>query len=111
MLLQRASGDVQRLITGGMALGIMENIRIPEEKTVLNKGDFLVFYTDGITEAFSPREEMYGEERLHVVLQAFSKRGIQHAQGVLDAIDQSVDSFIEDEVPSDDVTLIALMRG
>ncbi|MFZ6027872.1 MAG: SpoIIE family protein phosphatase [Chloroflexota bacterium] len=110
LLLQRASGEVQRLITGGMALGIVENVRIPEEKTVLNRGDFLVFYTDGITEAFSPRDEMYGEERLHLVLRTSRESGVQHTQDILDTIDQSVDRFIEDEVPSDDVTMIALMR-
>jgi serine phosphatase RsbU (regulator of sigma subunit)/anti-sigma regulatory factor (Ser/Thr protein kinase) len=110
LLLQRASGEVQRLNMGGMALGIMEKIHIPEWSTVLQPGDFLVFYTDGITEAFSPSEEMYGEERLHVVLRTTCDLSIVHAQDVLDTIDLSVDDFTKDEFPSDDVTMIAVLR-
>jgi serine phosphatase RsbU (regulator of sigma subunit)/anti-sigma regulatory factor (Ser/Thr protein kinase) len=110
LLLQRADGGVQRLFTGGMALGVMENIHIPEQRTVLEKGDFLVFYTDGITESFSPKDEMYGEERLHRLLRTTCKLGVVHAQDVLNTIDLSVDDFTNDEFPSDDVTMIALLR-
>jgi serine phosphatase RsbU (regulator of sigma subunit)/anti-sigma regulatory factor (Ser/Thr protein kinase) len=111
LLLQSANGEVQRLLTGGMALGIMENIHIPERSIILEPGDFLVFYTDGITEAFSPSNEMYGEDRLHMLLRATHNRGDIHAKDVLDTIDISVDSFTHAEDPSDDVTMIAVLRG
>jgi sigma-B regulation protein RsbU (phosphoserine phosphatase) len=111
LLLAHATGEIQRLLTGGMALGIMEDIVIPGRSTVLEQGDFLLFYTDGITEAFSPNDEMYGEDRLHVLLRTTCNGGIVHAQDVLDAIDISVDTFTHDEDPSDDVTMIAVLRG
>lgn len=111
LLVKQADGCVQRFLTGGMALGIVDDVQIPERSTDLQPGDFLVFYTDGVTESFSPKEEMYGEDRLHLVLQEVYEKGICHSKDVLKAIEHSVDSFTEDEFPSDDITMIALLRS
>jgi sigma-B regulation protein RsbU (phosphoserine phosphatase) len=67
----------------------------------------VVFYTDGITEAFSPEDEIYGEERLRATIHA---NGDSSAEAMLEAIDVSVGVYVGDRPPSDDITLMVLRR-
>jgi sigma-B regulation protein RsbU (phosphoserine phosphatase) len=64
-------------------------------------------YTDGVTEAFSPQGDLFGEEYLREVLQANAGRS---AQGMLEAIEESVVAFVGDTHLSDDLTLMVLRR-
>jgi sigma-B regulation protein RsbU (phosphoserine phosphatase) len=98
---------LERLSRGGMALGVLQGIRYEEYFVELGPGDFLVFYTDGITEAFSAEGQMFGEERLRAAIQA-ADAGT--AQAMLDAIDAAVADFTRDSSPSDDMTLMVLHR-
>lgn len=67
----------------------------------------MIFYTDGITEAFSSENDIYGEERLRMTVRA---TGGSSAQAMLKAIDDSVATFVGDRRPSDDITLMVLRR-
>jgi GAF domain-containing protein len=107
LLLRSHSRELEQLKKGGMALGVLEGVRLNEHIISLSPGDSLIFYTDGITEAFSVEEQIYGEERLQATIQAADG---DSAQTMLDAIDDSVDTFIGDAVPSDDRTLMVLRR-
>ncbi len=106
---QAAEGEplsaVEALPRCGMALGIEEGTRIREERLSLGVGDLLILYTDGVTESFSPEGEMYGEERLHLVVHAADTSS---ANAMLEAIDDSVNAFSASEYPSDDLTLMVL---
>ena len=108
-LLWRARGrELERLDQGGMALGVMEGERLEDYAVRLEPGDHLVLYTDGVSEAFSPQGDMYGEERLREAIQAAAAGS---AQSMLDAIGSSVVAFTGDVAPSDDRTLVVLRRG
>jgi len=107
LLLRSRTRKLERFRKGGIALGVLEGIELEEHVVSLEPGDSLVFYTDGITEAFSLEGESYGEERLRAAIQAAAGRS---AQALLDAIDDSVDAFIGDAIPSDDRTLMVLHR-
>jgi serine phosphatase RsbU (regulator of sigma subunit) len=107
LLLRSRTRELEQLEKGGMALGVLEGVRITEHSVSLEPGDSLVFYTDGITEAFSPDDEQYGEERLRAVIHS---TGDACAQATLDSIDAAVDAFIADATPSDDRTLMVLRR-
>lgn len=96
------------LDTGGMALGVLEGLQFEEHAVSLKPGDCLVFYTDGITEAFSPQDDIYGEGRLRAAIQAADGSS---AQAILDAIDASVAAFTGGAPPSDDQTLMVLQRA
>ncbi len=109
-LLWRATSEseaIETLEKGGMALGVMEGVRVTEHTVSLEAGDCLVFYTDGISEAFSPEGEMYGKARLRETVRSACK---DSAQSLLEAIDQSAADFIGDGAPSDDRTLMVLCR-
>jgi len=105
--LQSATQELECLEGGGMALGVSEGLQFQERAVFLKPGDCLVLYTDGITEAFSPQEEIYGEERLRMAIQAADDSS---AQAILDAIDTSVATFAGDLPLSDDQTLMVLRR-
>jgi sigma-B regulation protein RsbU (phosphoserine phosphatase) len=107
LLLRSRTGELERLGKGGMALGVLEGTRLEERSVSLGPGDDLIFYTDGVTEAFSPQDDIYGEERLRATIQAAAGSS---AQALLDGIDDSVSAFVGDTPPSDDLTLMVLRR-
>ncbi|MCX7682251.1 MAG: GAF domain-containing protein [Anaerolineae bacterium] len=112
LLLRAGTGDLQQLNKGGMALGVLEGIRIQEHRVTLNVGDYLILYTDGITEAFAPGNgdtlDTYGEERLRAVIKEACGGS---AQAMLEAINESVDAFVGGALPSDDRTIMILRRA
>jgi sigma-B regulation protein RsbU (phosphoserine phosphatase) len=107
LLLRTHSKEVTQLHKGGIALGILKDIHLEDHNIFLEPGDCVIFYTDGVTEAFSPEEEMYGEERLHETIRVAD---IESASTVLDAIDDSVNEFIGDNPRADDLTMVAIRR-
>jgi serine phosphatase RsbU (regulator of sigma subunit) len=107
LLLRSQTGELERLDKGGMALGVLEGLRLDERIVFMEPGDCLIFYTDGITEAFSPEEDMYGEDRLQATVRSASGSS---AQAMLEAIADSVVAFAGDAAPSDDRTLMVLRR-
>lgn len=67
-LLIRADGSIEHLTEGGTVLGAFEWARYNEARTTLERGDTLVIYSDGISEADNPRGAEYTEHRLaHLV--------------------------------------------
>ena len=91
----------------GAALGIIENVPMEDHSIKLAHGDFLLLYTDGLTEAFSPDGETYGEERLQQVL---LETETTTARGVLDALETSARQFMGLLPPADDLTMMGVMR-
>jgi len=67
----------------------------------------MLLYTDGLTEAFSPADELFGLERLHQLVQAHD---CQSARGLLAAVETAVDEFMAEAPAADDMTLLALKR-
>jgi len=64
LLYRAATGTIEPLRGASLALGIEPHTRYADRAESLQRGDILVLYTDGFTEARSPREEMFGLERL-----------------------------------------------
>jgi sigma-B regulation protein RsbU (phosphoserine phosphatase) len=60
----RAAGEVVRLQPGGTVMGVFQEASYREESVPLGRGDRVVLYTDGITEALSPNEDEFGEDGL-----------------------------------------------
>jgi sigma-B regulation protein RsbU (phosphoserine phosphatase) len=107
LLLRSRTWKLERLGTGGMALGVLQGISLEERVVSMEPGVTLVFYTDGVTEAFSPEDDMYGAGRLRAAIRAADGNS---AQAVLDAVSDSVTAFVGDNPPSDDITLMVLRR-
>jgi sigma-B regulation protein RsbU (phosphoserine phosphatase) len=73
----------------------------------LHPGDFLAFYTDGVTEASNPDGELFSEERF---VQALVEHRDESAEVMHDRILQEVEKFQRGQSPDDDLTLIVLKR-
>jgi phosphoserine phosphatase RsbU/P len=85
-----------------LPLGVAEGVVYPESTERLQKGDQIVFYTDGITEAHNPAGELFGTARLDTVLEQCSL----HADALLESLLQSVSDFAEGQPILDDQTII-----
>ncbi len=105
--MSRTGKTVEFLHRTGAALGIIENLPMDERTISLGFEDLLLLYTDGLTEAFSPNDDTYGEERLQ---QALKMAEAASARGVLDALEASVNQFMAPLPASDDLTMLALKR-
>ena len=95
-------------MTGGIALGVMPDFEFAQSSTMLEPGDTLVFYTDGVTEAMNEAGEEYGMDRLCEVLA--STPSIE-AEEVNRAIFKSIREFAGDAPQSDDITCLTLHRS
>lgn len=101
-----ANGDIEPLATtNGMALGVMEDFSYESGKRILEKGESILVYTDGVTEAMNKREELFSEERLEKEIAAAKDKSIEN---LLSDIMQKVKAFSEGAPQTDDITVMAL---
>jgi sigma-B regulation protein RsbU (phosphoserine phosphatase) len=90
-----------------MALGVLSETPFEAMETELLPGDRLVLYTDGITEAFNPREEEYGDARLEAVLERHRRSSEKE---LVEGLVEDVLSFCDSARPRDDMSLLILSR-
>jgi serine phosphatase RsbU (regulator of sigma subunit)/pSer/pThr/pTyr-binding forkhead associated (FHA) protein len=106
-LLRDASGKVVPLgKTGDAPLGVNATATFAQHEYELTRGDAILFYTDGVTEAMNEKRKLYGERRL---LDAI-RRSAGTPKGIVDAVQADVRAFVGSEPPSDDLTVVALGR-
>jgi serine phosphatase RsbU (regulator of sigma subunit) len=103
----RHGGDAEGLRARGMPLGLMPGMGYEEYETVLEAGESVLFYSDGLVEAHDPKGEMFGFPRLRALV-------AEHAE------ERSLEDFLLEELYSfvgegweqeDDITLLTLERS
>jgi phosphoserine phosphatase RsbU/P len=87
---------------GGPPLGLFDELDYEQTTLVLNPGDILAFYTDGITEAMDAGSAQFGVDRLDEIL----RRCGLDAQEIITAVVDAVDQFTGGQPPEDDRTLL-----
>ncbi len=103
----RSTSSVQRLTRTGIALGAAEDVHLSERTIVLEEGDSLLLYTDGLTEAFTADGDVFGEERL---LQVIQQQVDLPAAARIESIELALDAFLQHASLSDDLTILAIRR-
>lgn len=98
---------VIRLIKGGIVLGFMEDFRIEEDSVNLKKGDTIIIYSDGITEAMDISSEEYGEENLLSIIKDSLSLD---AEKIIENVFESVRSHVQDAPQSDDITIVVIKK-
>jgi len=107
LLFRGRDAEPERLGTGGLILGALEDFPYDEVRVALRPGDLLLLYSDGITEAESSREEEFGEERLAAVVR---RNWEVPSLGLVETILGEVQRHAGDCAPMDDMTLVVLRR-
>lgn len=87
------------------ALGIFPDLKINSSSLQLNIQDFIILFTDGVTEALSDREEFYGYTRLEEILKAMQN---PTPEIIVKSILSSVREFTGLEKQRDDLSIIVL---
>ena len=103
----KGTGEVKALdMSQDPMVGAISGVDYHDCQLQLDKGDALVMFTDGVTEAMNAANEEFGEARLEATLsKTFSK-----CQDVVEAIKTDVAGFVDGAEQSDDITVLALKR-
>jgi sigma-B regulation protein RsbU (phosphoserine phosphatase) len=103
------SGRVEELSPSGIALGMPIGDQfadcIEERKIVLNPGDILVLFTDGITEVTNAEGEEFGRKRLSQLMRRMDG---ETCSEIVEKIQKSISRFAGPEGLTDDQTLLVL---
>jgi sigma-B regulation protein RsbU (phosphoserine phosphatase) len=105
MVVKRNGGEleIQRLEEGGPVLGVVAGAEYEQGQAMVNVGDLLVLYSDGVVEATNASDEQFGEERLLASIRETSARP---SVEIRDEILRRVYSFLGRVQPQDDLTLV-----
>lgn len=104
------SGRIQKIRTGGLALGLAREKLPPREERRLQlaPGDVLFFYTDGIPECRNPAGESWGVERMEQCLLRHRERS---AQEILQGMVDELEAYRDDAPTHDDRTFLVIKVG
>ena len=103
-----SGGGAQELRATGMPLGLMPGMRYEEKEIVLEAGESVLFYSDGLVEAHDPAYEMFGFPRLQGLVGTHRSGGSALIGFLLSELGRFVGEGWEQE---DDITLVTLERS
>lgn len=111
MIFRKASGKVELSKPKGLALGIdpgnvFERVTA-DERIVLESGDCVLLFTDGVKEALDASEEEFGLERLSATFCVAAKLG---AEAVVKQVQDELKTFTGTGLQMDDVTIVAIEK-
>jgi phosphoserine phosphatase RsbU/P len=106
-ILARTSGNTEMLTTKSVVLGAFDFVSHEPRRTLLQSGDLVVIYSDGVTEAVNSRNEMFGDERLELLVR---ENVNLRAEGIKQRIVEELNNFTRGLPQGDDITLIVLKR-
>ena len=93
----------------GMSIGLVENEQfsdyLEEEKIYLNQGDFLLLYSDGVTEATNSQNRMFETSGLK---SAISESAHESSDIIIGQINSRLHQFVKSDELQDDATMVAI---
>jgi serine phosphatase RsbU (regulator of sigma subunit) len=106
-LFRSSTGKIERLLSDLFSLGMFDFATFQSSPLCMCKGDVLVVYSDGLTDARNQQDEMFGEERLLQIIRQEAPSGSQELeQKLLKAIQE----FTEDVPQTDDITFVVVEK-
>ena len=106
--LLRSNGTVEELpLTNSTVLGIFNGIDYEETSLQLERGDSLVIFTDGVTEAMNPNRQEFGTGQLMTTLRRLAGKS---SQQIIEAVRDSIKAFTDGAEQSDDITLLVVRK-
>jgi phosphoserine phosphatase RsbU/P len=104
-LLKRKAGGLEGLGSANFPVGMFAEAEYQTARVQLEAGDFLVIYTDGVSEASNTQSELFEEARLRVIIENFNGETV-HQLG--DVIREGMRVFTEGAAQSDDITILVI---
>ena len=88
--------------------GLMPEIDFTVQEMVLQPGDIIFLYTDGLNEAEDAAQAQFGEERMEQVASRLMAEGTRSTKAVVERMTEAVKGFVGDAEQSDDLTMLAI---
>jgi serine phosphatase RsbU (regulator of sigma subunit) len=108
LLFSQKKDHVSRLNRTGFPLGLFPYAKYDQDATRLNPNDFIIFYTDGVTEAFDEDGNQFGTKGLRKVIYAHSN---DSAEEILEGIITAVNKHVGNTPLSDDMAIVVVKRS
>lgn len=107
--LHRNDGTIQELNTGGVALGMLDmDLPYKSDHVVLERGERLLLYTDGVTEAMNTKSQLYDTDGSFK--RFLQSRPSEAAQGIINSLLADIERFTASAPQADDITAMCLIR-
>ena len=104
-LLKKKAGGLEGLGSANFPVGMFAEAEYQSARVQLDPGDFLVIYTDGVSEASNMMNELFEESRLRTIIENFTGDTVQQLG---DAIREGMRVFTEGAAQSDDITILVI---
>jgi serine phosphatase RsbU (regulator of sigma subunit) len=107
-LIRRKDGRLEEVgrSVSGLPLGIMPGYPYEVAETTLERGETVILYTDGVTDAMCPNNDRFGEARMRAAVSAAAPG----ASSIGDAMVKAVQRHVAERPQFDDITLVCLGR-
>lgn len=105
LLFSEEENQLTPLTPTGIPLGVDVGSSFEQRTVQLNSGDFILLYTDGVTEAIDSQEEEFGMERLQSFILNYRHNS---AAAIVSALEQAVGYFTASTSRSDDLTIVVV---
>ena len=89
-----------------LVLAGFDNTKYDKHEFIIEPGDKIFLYTDGVTEATNVKNELYGEERL---LSFLNNHAQLDAEATIKAVKEDIDEFVDVAPQFDDITMLELI--
>jgi len=104
-LIRRRSGAIEGLASANLPVGMFAEAEYASASAKLEEGDFLVIYSDGVSEAANVHSELFEETRLRRLLEEFKGDTVE---SLADAIRDGIKEFTAGAPQSDDITMVTI---
>jgi len=104
-LYRASTASCASLFNTNFPLGVFDPFSFQKSEMLLESGDLLVLYTDGVNEALNPLREQFGQERLVELILEYANRS---AKELIEAILNTLHDFISDQAQNDDISLMIM---
>jgi serine phosphatase RsbU (regulator of sigma subunit) len=106
-LFRAATGEIEELISDAYFMGMFDFAAYKSRTFHLHKGDILVVYSDGLTDAQNEQEEMFGEDRLLEIIQQQAPLGSHELEK---RFLKSIEDFTQGMPQTDDITFVVVEK-
>jgi len=107
-LYRAATGQIEELVSDAYFVGMFDFASWQSRPFHLDKGDILVIYSDGLTDAEDHLQESFGEERL---LEAIRKSGSSGSRAVEQRLLKELEAFTDGAPQTDDITFVVVEKS